>query len=234
MLETPLSPADLANAVTAFSTLGAGLTTFALGLLVPPRQPRRWLVAYFAIFVTGIPTLGWHGFGTETWRVLDVGTNLLLGFALQLAVLGDYYGPATRLRVAAASAFANAAALLQLILEGVKGEKSYLVSFGEHGGFYAGEAMLIADALLVTVLLVAKRREFPDPARPMLWIATALFVAGLVLATADGDVVTGRFGAWHALWHVVGGFGFVFLWAFNHVRLTNAAGGTPRYISTAS
>jgi hypothetical protein len=23
----------------------------------------------------------------------------------------------------------------------------------------------------------------------------------------------------HALWHVVGGFGFIFLWAFVHVRL---------------
>lgn len=225
MLETPLRAADLANAVTSFSTLGAGLTTLALGWLVPPRQPLRWLAVWGALFVTGIPTLGWHGWGTETWRVLDVGTNLLLAFALQVAVLGDFYSRSVRRRVVVGSAIANLAAIAQLASEAISGERSHVISFGAHGGFYAGEAMLIADALLVTGLLVAKRREFPDAARPLLWIMTGLFAVGLGLATAEGDVVTGRVGAWHALWHVVGGFGFVFLWAFVHVRLSRAGSG---------
>jgi hypothetical protein len=35
--------------------------------------------------------------------------------------------------------------------------------------------------------------------------------------------VTNRAIAHHALWHVVGGFGFVLLWAFNHVRTESGA-----------
>lgn len=219
MLEAPLSPPDLANAVTSFSTIGAGVVTFALAWLVPPRQPARWLLVWFALFVTGLPTLGWHGWGGEFWRVSDGGTNLLLAWCIQLAVLGDYYAPETRRRMGAVMGVLNGAAIAWMFGEAATGTKTYLVSFGEHGGFYPGEAMLIVDSLLVTGLLVAKRSTFPDRARPLLWITTALFVLGLALATADGDVVGGRVGSWHALWHVVGGFGFVFLWAFNHVRL---------------
>jgi hypothetical protein len=33
------------------------------------------------------------------------------------------------------------------------------------------------------------------------------------------------FFAMHALWHLVGAFGFVGFWAFNHVRFAGAAAG---------
>lgn len=82
-----------------------------------------------------------------------------------------------------------------MLREAATGTKAYLDSFGGRGDFYPGEGMLIVDSLLVTGLLVAKRRAFRDRARPLLWITTALFVLGLALATADGDVVGGRVGS---------------------------------------
>lgn len=215
---TPLPPADLANAVTSFATIGAGGITLALGWLVPPRQPARWLLVWLALFLTGLPTLGWHGWGGEPWRVADVGTNLLLAWLLMLAVLGDDWPARTRLRLGAAMGAANLAAIAWMVREAVTGQRAYLIPLGDHGGFLPGEAVLILDALVVTGLLVARRRSFPDAARPLLWLVTGLFLLGLALATADGSVVSGRVGSWHALWHVVSGLGFVVLWAFVHVR----------------
>jgi hypothetical protein len=218
----PLSPPDLANAVTGFCTVGAGLVTLTLCRFVAP-QPTRWIVAYACIFVTGLPTVGFHGWGTEWLRLSDVGTNLLLAFALQVAVLGDHYGAAFRRRLIAVSALGNLAAVAWMLREVATGTREYLILFGEHGGFYAGEAVLILDALLVTGLLYAQRRAVPEAARPLLHGMALVFLVGLGLATAANDTLGGRIWSFHALWHVVGGFGFVILWAFNHVRLHGAA-----------
>lgn len=215
-MTTPLSPPDLANAVTSFCTLGAGVTTFLLALLVR-RQPARWLAVYAALFVTGIPTLGWHGWGGEVWRVADIGTNLLLAYIMQIAVLGDYYRGSFRRRFAVVSGVVNAVAVLSLIREGVTGERSYALDFGEFGGFYMAEMMLILDALAVTGLMVAARRQIPSRAKPLLYIVIACFVVGLGLASAAGETVHGRIWSYHALWHVLGAFGFIFFWAFKHV-----------------
>src|SRR5690606_34387703 len=103
--------------------------------------------------------------------------------------------------------------------EAVTGVKTYAIPLGGLGGFYPGEAMLIADAIAIVALFYAARREIAPEAMPLLHCVTGIFLAGLGLATADGSVVIGRVGSMHALWHVVGGFGFIFLWAFVHVRL---------------
>jgi hypothetical protein len=218
--ESALSPPDLANAVTSFCTLGAGLATLTLARLVPPTQPWRWQRAYLWIFLTGIPTLGWHGWPHEIWRVFDTGTNLILAYTIQLAVLGDYYSPSTLRRVGIASGVLNAAGVLWMAMEGATGILPLPIDLGSFGGFNVGEVVLILDALLVTGLLYAKRGEIPDRARPLLRIVTALFVLGLGLASAAGTTLHAKVLSYHALWHIVGAFGFVFLWAFNHVRLS--------------
>lgn len=225
----PMLPApDLANAVTSFCTIGAGVTAMVLSRLVEPRQPPRWMGVWFCLFLTGLPTLGWHGWGVvatdwtgEAWRIADVGTNLLLAFAIQLAVAGDFYGTRFRNRLALLSGVANLVAVAGLVREGVTGVKSYAIPLGDFGGFYPGEAMLIADAFLVTGLFYAARERIAPAAKPLLHAVTAIFVVGLGLATAEGSVVVGQVGSLHALWHVVGGFGFVFLWAFTQVRLAH-------------
>lgn len=220
-----LSPPDLANAVTSFCTIGAGVTTLAFGHWVS-RHPRRWRFAYLCIFLTGLPTLGWHGWGSvasdwthEAWQVADIGSNLLLAWALQLAVAGDVYGPAFVRRLALGSGALNLAAIGWMVHEAVTGTQVHWISLGSYGGFYAGEAVLITDAFLTVGLFYAARKRIAAPARPLLYAVTALFLVGFGLATAEGDVVIGRMGSLHALWHVVGSFGLVFLWAFTEVRL---------------
>lgn len=220
-----LSPPDLANAVTSFCTIGAGVTTFAFGHWVS-RHPARWRFAYFCLFLTGLPTLGWHGWGAvatdwthETWRVADVSSNLLLAWAIQIAVAGDFYRPAFVRRLAIGSGLLNLAAIGWMVREGITGTKVHWIPLGEFGGFYAGEAVLIFDAFLTVGLFYAARARIAPRARPLLYAVTALFLVGFGLATAEGDVVIGRVGSMHALWHVIGSFGLLFLWAFTEVRL---------------
>lgn len=225
---------DLANAVTSFCTIGAGLTTLALGRLVAPRHPPRWTFVWLCLFVTGLPTLGWHGWGVvagpsgDAWRVADVATNLLLAWAIQLAVAGDFHGSRFRNRLAIASGAVNLLAIAGLVREAVTGVKVLAIPLGAFGGFYPGEAVLILDAILATALFYRARARIAPAAKPLLHAVTGLFLLGLGLATADGSVVIGRVGSLHALWHVVGGFGFVFLWAFVHVRLAAEARGETR------
>jgi len=217
-MPVPLSPPDLANAVTSFCTIGAGLVTLLLCRYVGS-QPDRWLTAYLCLFITGIPTLGWHGWGSEPWRVADVGTNLLLAYALQVAVLGDYYGATFRRRFATISGVINAAAVLWMVSEGMRGGPGMAIDLGDFGGFQVGETVLILDAIAVTGLMVARRDRIPAQAMPLLRLVIASFIGGLLLATAAGDTVYGRIGSFHALWHVLSSFGFIFFWAFNHVRV---------------
>lgn len=232
-MSTPLSAPDLANSVTAFCTLLAGVVTLLLCRFVRP-QPPRWQFAYLCIFLTGIPTLGWHGFGVHpgpetvvgrAWQVTDIGSNLLLAWAIQFAVAGDYCAGAIRRRLAVGSALVNLAAVGWMYREVAASAMAETLEFGAFGGFAVGELVLIADALVITGLLYRARARIADEARPLLYLVTAFFLVGLGLATARGDVVHLKVLSYHALWHVVGAFGFILFWAFNHVRLEAEARG---------
>jgi hypothetical protein len=145
-------------------------------------------------------------------------------------VLGDYWPPAAQRR--------GRRLLLAAMLVGVvwhfvdtlpDGERHHLVPLGAWGGFYPGESFLIAFAWLVIGLFAARRREIPSRAKPLLWLCAGVFFVGMLLATASNEAIVPPFFAMHALWHLVGAFGFVVLWAFNHVRFAaqeNAANAT--------
>jgi cell division protein FtsW (lipid II flippase) len=72
--------------------------------------------------------------------------------------------------------------------------------------------------MLAVGLLYARLARIPPRARPLLYLVTILFVIGALLATASNQRVDFQILAWHATWHIVGAFGFIALWAFNHVR----------------
>lgn len=228
----PLPPTGLANAVTGFSTIGAGVVNLVLCRTVR-RQPGRWLFAWGCLFLTGLPTVGYHGFGGSWLRVADVGSNLLLAWALQLAVLGDFHRPRVRTRVALASGVVNLAAIGGLVAEEAAGSRPLPLDLGAFGGFHAGELVLILDSFLVAALLFAHRRRIAPRAKPLLYAVTATFLLGLGLASAAGETLHARILAYHALWHVVGGYGFVLFWAFNHVRFAEEA-FSPTQASTRS
>jgi hypothetical protein len=220
----------LANTVTGFATLFSGALALAFCRFVAP-QPPRWRFAYWTIVVTGVFTVTLHGFGETVpgfgsrwfWAFLDTGSNIVVAWALALGVLGDYYGPAFRRRVGALLTLAMLAGVAWHLADLLPGaERAYLIPLGAWGGFYPGESFLIAFAWLVVGLFWARRERIPPRARPLLGLVVAIFLAGMLLATASNERVVYPFFALHALWHVVGAFGFVALWAMNHVRFSGA------------
>ena len=218
----------LANTVTGFATLLSGAMALVFSRLMHP-QPPRWRFAYWMIVITGVFTITLHGFGETLggpgprwmWAALDTGSNIVVAWALALAVLGDYYARDTQRR--------GGLALTVLMMAGVAWHvydrmpstpSSYLIPLGGWGGFYPGESCLIALSWVVVGLFVARRDRIPPQAKPLLWLVIAIFFCGMLMATASNSQITYPFFSWHALWHLVGAFGFIALWAFNHARFS--------------
>lgn len=214
---------DLSNAVSAFATILSGVTALLLSALVG-RQPRRWLAAYWGIVLTGATTVWYHGFG-EGFQAgtADIGTNLLLAWLLLLAVLGDYYSPQASLWIGGLAGLVDLAYVVWRTTFGAAMARNYALGFGEFGGFSVGELLLILNSLLVFSLLYGRLARIPANARPLLYALTAYFLVGMLLATASNGRLDLGVLAYHALWHLVGAFGFIVLWAFNHVRFSLGA-----------
>jgi hypothetical protein len=208
----------LANTISAYATILAGLLALMPAALMG-KQPRRWLFAYLCVFITGLPTVWYHGFG-ETFvpGFFGIGTNLLLGWALVNAALGDYYSSRTHRLVAIGLAVLNLVALSTRLIQGPGSTKIMLINLGVFGGFTLLEMALILNSFLAVGLLYARRSHIPPQARPLLYLVTILFVSDALLATASNQRVDFQILAWHATWHIVGAFGFISLWAFNHMR----------------
>lgn len=218
----PIEAWDLANAVTSLAIIFAGLMLLALVAWLGA-HPRRWIAAYACVLITGVPTLWYHGFGEVfAARVADIGTNLLLGWALQVAVLGDYYSRRTQWQVATASGVVNLVYLGWMIVTGPLRARVMAIPLGSFGGFTVGEVLLIANIVLAVGLLYARRALIPLRARPLLYLLTGIFLLGLLLATASNQQVDFRVLAYHATWHLAAAFGFIALWAFNHARFAPA------------
>jgi hypothetical protein len=227
----PLPDFGLANTITGFATFFSGCTCLVLSRLVHP-QPARWRFVYWMIVVTGVFTVTLHGFGETVsgfgprwiWAFLDTGSNIVVAWAIALAVLGDDGGdtaPHRRARVALTAAMAIGVAWHFVDrLPGTK--RHYLVPLGAWGGFYPGETWLIALSWVTVVLFYRRRDRIPPRAKPLLRLTVAIFFGGMLLATASNERIVYPFFAMHALWHLVGAFGFVVLWAFNDVRFAGA------------
>ncbi|HOX38465.1 MAG TPA: hypothetical protein PL033_10800 [Candidatus Brocadiia bacterium] len=211
----------LANTVSAYCTTLSGIwglmLCYTMGM-----QPRRWLFAYFCLFVTGLATIWMHGFGEELIpRIADIGTNLLLAWAIQVGILGDYYSKRTLKAVAGITGVVNLAYIILRSAAGASRDGTMAMTFGNFGGFSFGEALLILNSILATVLWYIKHAQIPRQARPLLYIMTFVFLVGAGLATAGNHTLHFKIMAYHATWHTVGAYGFIVLWAFNHVRFVH-------------
>jgi hypothetical protein len=220
----------LANTITGFATLFSGAIALVFCRLVGP-QPARWRFAYWMIVVTGLFTVTLHGFGETVtgfgprwfWAFLDTGSNIVVAWALALAVLGDYYAPAFQRRARPLLTLAMLVGVAWHLYDRLPGaERTYLVPLGEWGGFYPGESWLIAFSWVVVALFWARRTQIAARAKPLLTGVVAIFFCGMLLATASNEQIVYPFFAMHALWHLVGAFGFITLWAMNHVRFAEA------------
>lgn len=206
----------LANTVTAFSIIFSGIVALVFCLLRP--QPLRWVIVYLAIIITGIATVWYHGWGEAGYsRVADIGTNLLLIWCVQMAVLIEFYSRKTRLITLVITGTAILAFVIWTLVRGPDAPRVFPITFGEYGGFTVGEILLISNTLLAVGLLAARRHLVPAPARPFMGVTFIIFVIGLLFSTASNTQVDGIL-AYHATWHLVAAAGFFSLWAFNDTR----------------
>lgn len=214
----------LANTVTGFATLLAGLVPLGFCYL-SERHPPRWMLVYWLIAITGVFTITLHGFGETNpvfgprwiWAALDTGSNIVVAWGIVRAVLADFYQRDTQ---AWAQPMATTLLLVGVAWHAVDRYTGggYLIGFGAWGGFKPGQTWLIGFSLAATALFYAKRDVIPARAMPLLKLVIGMFVLGLFLATARNETVVFPFFGVHALWHIVGAFGFIALWVFNDVR----------------
>jgi len=215
-----IDPVMLTNTVTAYATILSGVLCIVLTLLTRP-QPSRWLLFYFCIILTGIPTVWYHGFGeTFAASVGETATEYFLLWAFQVAVLGDYYGKRNRYIIAGASGAANALALLYKIVAGPVRSRVFVLHLGGNNGYHITEAVIILDALLVAALFVVKLPKTYAHSKPLLYLNIVIFLTGLFLAIPANSLVDYRILAYRAIWHLVGAFGFLTLWIFNFIRFS--------------
>lgn len=215
----------LANTMTGFANLFAGCTCLALSRLLRP-QPASWRFAYWMVVLSGVATVALHGFGgtvsgyAPRWlgSFLDTGSNVVIAWALALAVLSDYYAGAVRIVGRLLLTIAMLAGVgWHLYDRLLSSECAYRLRVGDWGSFDPGEALLIALCFGVAGLLLARWRAIPPRARPLLASVLGIFLVGMLLATARSREIVPPYLAVDALWHLVAAFGLVFLWAFNHV-----------------
>jgi len=224
--------AQLANAVTGFATCLGGIMPLLYCWLYMP-QPRRWMLAYLCILVTGVPTVWLHAYeGSRLISFFDVGTNILLAWALEVAVSGDFIGRPARTKLLTALTAINIGIWIYLAYEVVTPVKRHVITFGSHGGYHFGQVALILNALVVLGLFIAGYKHIPREARGLFHLVVFMFSAGLVLSTARQSLITNRVFAWHAVWHLVGASGFITLWFFNHVRFSDIK-RDPEFTETA-
>ena len=216
----------VANTVTGFATLFSGALPLMLTWLMHP-QPRRWVFAYWMIVVTGVFTVTLHGFGETNpiwgerwfWSFLDTGSNIVVTWAMALAIVGDFYGPAIR---------RWAVPLLTLLMlvgvgwhfyDRMPGTERFMaIPLGDWGGFYPGETWLIGFSWLNVGLFAANWGKILPQARPLLLTAFFMFFCGMLLASASNEKIIYPFIPLHALWHLVSAYAFIVIWAFNHQR----------------
>jgi hypothetical protein len=183
-------------------------------------QPKRWMVFYAAFFATGIPTVWYFGFGaTFTWRTADAVINCILAWALQNAILGDFLSRKRWFRLSTALGLMNLLAIALLMLDAHLAVKSWSFRFGTFGAFSIAELILIGDSFISLVLLLLGLGKIPPVARPMLCPAVCMLVASFFIATTAHVHVNTSLLLFHAMWHIIGSFGFLSFWVFNDIRL---------------
>jgi hypothetical protein len=214
-----LHQAQLANTVTGFATCMAGIMPLLYTLLTRS-QPKRWVFVYLCIFITGVPTVWFHAFEqSKMLAALDTSSNILLAWAWQMAILGDFAKPAFRRAFVTVSTIVNLIACGYQVYEATQpGPIPMFLVIGDAVNFKAGELALITNSIITLLFYFRYLGRIERHARPLLYLIVFMFIVGAILAGPTNDTVAFRFMAWHALWHIWGAFALTTLWIFNFVR----------------
>lgn len=215
-----LHDAHISNVVTSFATLWSGIIV-TLFWWYEGKQPLRWLFFYLAIIITAIPTIVHHMHPTQQfWTSIDIMSNILLVWALELALAGDFLKEVLYKKFVCVLSIINLLVVLKLGYEIYSPPEDIFLSLGEKSGFTFGEVALILNAILSVSVIAYYSKTFTRKQKSILKVLIAMFLLGLILATGSDDYIKPTFIGWHSLWHVTGAFGFVVFWFFNHLRFS--------------
>lgn len=215
-----LHDAHISNVVTSFATLWSGIIV-TLFWWYDGKQPLRWLFFYLTIIITAIPTIIHHMYPTQQfWTSIDIMTNILLVWTLELALIGDFLKEMSYKKSVSVLSIINLLIVVKLGYEIFSPPKGVFLPLGEKGGFTFGEVTLILNAILCVTIMSYYSTTLTKKQKSILKVLVAMFLLGLALATGSDDYVKPTFIGWHSLWHVTGAFGFVVFWFFNHLRFS--------------
>lgn len=219
-----LHDAHIANVVTSFATLGSGLVV-TLFWWFDGKQPLRWLFFYLTIIITAIPTIIHHMYPTQQfWTSVDVMSNILLIWALEIALAGDFFSKVFYKKFVSVMTLINMLVILKLGYEIFSPPANLFLPLGEKSGFTFGETALILNAVLSVGIMAYYSKTCTQKQKSVLKVIVAIFILGLILATGSDDFIKPTFIGWHSLWHITGAFGFIVFWFFNHLRFSIEGG----------
>lgn len=204
-------PAAMANAASGIALILVGLCALLFTRTMGP-QPRRWQFVYLTFVITGVPTVWFHGFGeAHVPHIFDVGTNYLVAWAVQVAILGDFYSERTQWAVGLTGAVLNLGLTLWMLADPQVKNFPLL-------GLKVSQLLLLVDTLAVVALTAPKRRLLPARVMPMVRVVMGAAVLGFVLAIRGNDDVALGVISYHATWHLVASMGLMVMWGANHLR----------------
>ncbi|MCX8065283.1 MAG: hypothetical protein N3G21_08955, partial [Candidatus Hydrogenedentes bacterium] len=148
-------------------------------------------------------------------------SNVLLVVALELALVGDYFTQKVRMFFLWLFGTLNLLAIAYLFSILVFPIPNIYIPLGSSKGFSLGEIVLILNAIVSVVILAVNFGKLRKKEKVVFLVVVGMFLLGLVFATGSDGYIFPKHIAWHSMWHIVGSFGFVLFWYFNHLRFSN-------------
>lgn len=215
-----LHSAHVANVVTSFALLWAGILITIFWFL-ERNQPLRWLFFYLTVVITAIPTIIHHIMPKNLcWTSLDIMSNILVVVALELGLIGDYFSGSVQKSLWVVIGFLNLFVILYLVSIIFLPIPHIYLPLGRSKGFTLGEIALILNAIMVVIILGTNYTKLRRKEKAVFWGIVLTFLFGLFFATGSDDYIYPRYIGWHSMWHILGSYGFILFWYFNHLRFS--------------
>ena len=212
-----MSATEMANSITSFGTLFSGLFPLFFSLLYK-NQPKRWIVVYLSIFLSGIITYAYHTFGEGfLLHVGDWASNLAITSTILIAMIGDGFDSKTKNRFVL---FLSILSILSIALILILGENNLDLLFVRIGtsGYFLIELILLVSTLGIFTVAFMYWKKYDSIEQLLLIIIFFLFLIGGIFSTADNHEIWFTLFPAHATWHMMHTFAFLTLWKFNEIR----------------
>lgn len=212
-----LTVTEMANSITSFGTLFSGLFPLLICLLYK-NQPKRWIIAYLSIFLSGIITYAYHTFGEGfLLHVGDWASNLAITGTILIAMIGDGFDVKLLKRF---TLLLSAISIISIVVVLILGENNLDMLFIKigTGGYFLIEIILLLSTLGIFTFAFMYWKKYDSKEQLLLIIIFLLFLIGGIFSTADNHEIWFEVFPAHATWHMIHTFAFITLWKFNEIR----------------